>query len=216
MKKSVASDDLEVRVPQQSRSRKRFELILQEADKLLLEEGLSGFSIPELAKRLGFTRTSIYHFFPTPQAILNEVTRRYLKGLDDEFLAARAAATKVNWREAVLMIAEVVSNYYNAHPVGRMLILGMSASEESYHALAAAMDQIQRQIDVLMPAFGFRASSSNPNVAALTVEIGTACLRLSYHLHGEITKEYQKECARVMISYLENFIDEAGNEQAGR
>lgn len=208
MKKTVASDDLEVRAPQQSRSRKRFELILQESDKLLLEKGINGFSIPELAKRLGFTRTSIYHFFPTPQAILNEVTRRYLKLLEEELVGAEMAAANMSWRRVVHMMAEILATFYNNHPVGRMMILGVSSSDESYHALAATMEQIQRRINMVFSAFGIHASKENPNVAAITVEIGTACLRLSYHLQGEITEEYQYECARVMISYLENFVVE--------
>lgn len=78
----------EARAPQQLRGKARFEKILAEAEQVLLAKGISGFSIPELAERLAYTRTSIYHFFPTPYAVLNELTRRYLIKLEEHVEAA--------------------------------------------------------------------------------------------------------------------------------
>ena len=71
-------------------NRERFDQVLDAAEELLREEGLSGFSIPVLAERLEFTRASIYKFFPTPYAVLNELTVRYLGELEKQ-LGERAA-----------------------------------------------------------------------------------------------------------------------------
>ena len=199
----------EARVPQQARGRERFESILAESETLLLAKGLSDFSIPDLAERLGCTRTSIYHFFPTPYAILNELTRRYLVKIEEHVVAAGKKSAGLPWTQTVYQIAEAVTEFNNGNPVGRMLVLGTIASDESHKALELTIEHIGRQVDRLMRAFGIILPQSKPNAPALTVELGTACLRLSYHLHGEITPEYQEESAKAMISYLKNFADSA-------
>lgn len=195
----------EARVPQQERGRERFEQILSESEKLLLEKGLSGFSIPDLAERLNYTRTSIYHFFPTPYAILNELTRRYLVKLEKHTAAAGTEFEHMLWPQVLHEISRVATEFHNANPVGRMLVLGAPASSESHRALEMTIEHLGRQIIRLMRSIGVELPREKPNAPALTVELGVACMRLSYHLHGEITREYQKECAKAMISYLENF-----------
>lgn len=204
-----AANILEARAPQQLRGRERFERILAESEILLLEKGLSAFSIPDLAARLGYTRTSIYHFFPTTYAILNELTRRYLVKLEEHVQVAGQEAATLPWPQIVYRISEAVTRFHNNHPVGRMLILGATASDESHKALELTIEHLGRQVDRLMRSVDVRLPQSKPDAAALTVELGTACLRLSYHLHGEITPEYQAESARAMVSYLENFAGSA-------
>ena len=199
----------EARAPQQARGRERFERILAESETVLLAKGLSGFSIPDLAERLGYTRTSIYHFFPTPYAILNELTRRYLVKIEEHVVAAGEKSAALPWPQIVYQIAEAVTEFHNGNPVGRMLILGTIASDESHRALELTIEHLGRQVDRLMQAFGIVLPQSKPNAPALTVELGIACLRLSYHLHGEITPEYQEESAKAMISYLQNFAGKA-------
>ena len=195
----------EARAPQQERGKERFERILAESEILLIDTGLSAFSIPNLAARLGYTRTSIYHFFPTPYAILNELTRRHLVKLEEHVALAGQKSAKLPWPQIVHQIAAAVSTFHNRNPVGRMLILGTVASDESHRALELTIEHLGRQVDQLMQSVGVVLPRSKPNAPALTVELGTACLRLSYHLHGEITPEYQVESAKAMISYLENF-----------
>lgn len=201
----TVTDLNEARPPRQERGRDRFERILSASETLLIDKGLPGFSIPDLAGRLGYTRTSIYHFFPTPYAILNELTRRYLVKLEEHVQTAGQKATALPWPQVVHRISEAVAAFHNRNPVGRMLILGSMASDESYKALELTIEHLGRQVTLLMKTVNVDLPKTKPNAAALTVELGTACLRLSYHLHGEITPEYQEECARAMISYLENF-----------
>tara|TARA_R110001583_G_scaffold5106_12_gene28274 strand:- start:1011 stop:1667 length:657 start_codon:yes stop_codon:yes gene_type:complete len=195
----------EARAPQQLRGKARFEKILAEAEQVLLAKGISGFSIPELAERLAYTRTSIYHFFPTPYAVLNELTRRYLIKLEEHVEAAVQQLGELTWQEMVYKITEAVADFHNSKPVGRMLILGAMASDESSKALELTIEHLGGQVETLMAAVNVLLPASNPNARALTVELGTACLRLSYHFHGVITPEYQRESARAMISYLNNF-----------
>ena len=193
------------RVPQQARGRERFEGILTASEALLLEKGIDGFSIPELASVLKCTRTSIYHFFPTPFAILNELTSRYLSRLEAEVQAVSVGFENRPWRDVINHVSEVVSRFHNSNPVGAMLILGAVATSESHQALQLTISHLGRYVDNLMRQIGVVLPDDEPNATALTVELGTSCLRLSYYLHGKVTEAYQRECGRAMISYLEQF-----------
>lgn len=193
------------RIPTQARGRARFEAILAASEALLLERGLAGFSIPDLASRLNCTRTSIYHFFPTPNALLNELSKRYLERLENHSREVGLACEHLPWAEVLQEISSAIMRFHNAHPVGRMLILGAPASDESFRALELTISHLGRQIRRLMRSIDVELPREAPDAAALAVELGTACLRLSYHLHGEITTAYRDECASAMIRFLEPY-----------
>lgn len=51
------------------------ESILKSLEKLLLTEGLEGFSVPKVAAQAGTSVKTIYRYFPTRQALLDAATR---------------------------------------------------------------------------------------------------------------------------------------------
>ncbi len=195
------------RVPQQSRGRERFEKILAAAEALLRQRGPSGLSIPELAERLGYTRTSIYHFFPTPYAVLNELTRRSLLELEQEIQRRALEVVVLDWRAGVERIVTVAAAFLNERPVARMLILGGSATDESYKALEFTVQRLGRVAERLLQGVDIRLPEGGPDVATLAVELGTSSFRLSNFLHGEITADYQREAILAMSSYLAHYAD---------
>lgn len=65
------------RAPRQERGRRRLDDILDAAEQLLLEVGPNGASIQEIARRAGSSVGSIYHFFPTKDAILAALRARF-------------------------------------------------------------------------------------------------------------------------------------------
>ena len=105
------------RQPLQQRAKDRFERVLEEAEAVLLEAGLAGFSIPVLAQRLGYPRATIYKFFPTPYAILNELLRRHLARLEQD-LYHKAASFPVgqSWREVAAAVVHFAAEFHNEFP----------------------------------------------------------------------------------------------------
>lgn len=65
------------RAPRQERGRRRIDEILDAAEQLLLEQGPGAASIQEIARRAGASVGSIYHFFPTKEAILTALQARF-------------------------------------------------------------------------------------------------------------------------------------------
>jgi AcrR family transcriptional regulator len=196
------------RQPLQQRAKDRFERVVDGARELLLESGLSGFSIPELATRLGYSRATIYNFFPTPYTIFNELTRRYLTELEQALYRGAQGLLQVSWQEGAKGMAAFASQFYNANPVARLLILGGPITDESYRAQELMIQRLGQLVQQVFTQRGIKLPAAPPDVSLLAVEIGTTCYRVSFFLHGEITPEYQEEAGKAMIAYLSRYAPE--------
>lgn len=194
------------RQPQRLRTRVRFDQVLDTAEVLICEEGLSGFSIPVLAERLGFTRASIYKFFPTPYAVLNELVQRQLSLLE-VCLTRRAAETvDLSWQDALRAVSFEAVIFYNKNLVARLLLLGGPATGDSYRALELLIQRLGGLTRQIMEPRAIFLPKSKPDAATLMVEIGTSCFRVSQFLHGRITPEYRDEAVRAMEAYLSLYV----------
>lgn len=189
------------RQPQRLRTRARFDQILDTAQTLLRDEGLSAFSIPVLADRLGYTRASIYKFFPTPYAVLNELVQRQLSLLEQRLARTVADSMAQPWPEAMRAAVFAAVEFYNENPVARLLILGGPATHDSYRALELTVQRLGGLIRQLLAPRGIHLPTA-PDVATLLVETGTGCFRVSQFLHGRITPQYRDEAAKAMGAYL--------------
>jgi AcrR family transcriptional regulator len=204
----VLSSDALPRRPLQQRAKERFERVLEEAETLLLEAGLGGFSIPLLAERLGYPRATIYKFFPTPYAVLNELLGRCLARLEQALVreAAPVVAQGLPWREAAQLLVTHAAAFHNANPVARLLILGGPVSDESYRAQEITIQHLGSLTRRLFDTVGVKLPQE-PDVATLAIDIGTTCFRHSVFLHGEITPAYRDEAVYAMLAYLSRYAD---------
>lgn len=189
------------RQPHQHRARVRFDQVLAAAEALLVEEGLSGFSIPAVAQRLGYTRASIYKFFPTPYAVLNELVQGKLADLEARLMRLAPEIQGRPWPEGLRAMVLKAAAFYNADRVARLLILGGPVSDDSYRVQELTIQRLGGLARSLLPA-GLRLPATRPDAAMLLVEIGTTCFRVSQFLHGRITPEYQEEAVIVMQGYV--------------
>ena len=204
---SAALDRLALaRQPRQQRARDRFEQVLDCAQELLREEGLAGFSIPAVADRLGYTRASIYKFFPTPNAVLNELARRSLDALEARLQKLAPAILPQPWPQALRAMTLEAAAFHNANPVARTLILGGPVSDDSFRAQELTIQRLGQLTRALFLTRGLHLPDSKPDAAMLAVDLGTTCFRVSQFLHGRITPEYAEEAVFVMEAYLRRYI----------
>jgi AcrR family transcriptional regulator len=194
------------REPLQQRSQERFEAVLSAAIQLLKETGLSGFSIPALAGRLQFTRTSIYNFFPTPYAILNELARRELVAMEAYIARHAGRRSRRGWREQVRVTVDTAAAYYDENPVAQMLLLGGSQSDETYRAQALTVQHLGSWSKWMFQEVGVTLPTRPIDVVELAIELGEHCFRHSVFLHGRITAPFRNEAASVMVRYLEPYV----------
>ena len=196
------------RQPLQQRAKDRFERVVESARELLLEKGLSGFSIPDLATRLGYSRATIYNFFPTPYTIFNELTRRYLTELEQMLVRNSTELLRRPWREGAQGMAAFAAGFYNDNPVARLLILGGPITDESYRAQELMIQRLGQLVQQFFQQRGIVLPPAPPDVSLLAVELGFTCFRVSFFLHGGITPQYQDEAGKAMIAYLSQYVAE--------
>lgn len=189
------------RRPSQVRSKDRFEKVITAADAMLAEGGLGALSIPALADKLGMTRRSIYLFFPTHYAVLNEVTQRYIHRLEKQLAQVLSAFQQNDLTEIVARVTFAAAEFHNRNPVGCLLILGGAVSDRSYRAQEMNTRHLGELARRSLSGYGV-VVPTEPDVASLAIELGTACFRHSYGAHGTITENYKIEAAYVMLLYL--------------
>ena len=95
------------RVPQQARSREKFEAILAAALRLIHEKGYEQVSMREIAREVGFPIASVYQYFPNKLAIVRQLWESYTSTLA-ELMGAELATVSEDAPEGSL--ERVVSN----------------------------------------------------------------------------------------------------------
>lgn len=192
--------------PQREAGFQRYQTVLDGADILLREVGLNGFSIPALAERLGYTRRSIYKFFPTPYAILNELTQLYLNQLETHLQAtAQTLAENLDWQALITAMNRAAADFHNQQPVSRVLILGGAVTDESFRVTEFSIRKLGELLTRLMSRYAV-VLPTKPDTASLAVDIGTAVFRVSNLYHGHITDAYAAESSHAMVAYLDRYI----------
>ena len=73
----VLASDESGRAPQQDRGHRRVESILDAAEQIFAESGVNAATTNAIADRAGASVGSLYHFFPSKDAVLLAVARRY-------------------------------------------------------------------------------------------------------------------------------------------
>lgn len=202
------------KVPRQQRARDRFEAVLKEAESVLESEGLAGFSIPVVAERLGMTRGSVYAYFPTPYAVLNELVQRHLSDLESLYVEHAYELEGNTWWNAIEWAMDQAAKFHNDRPAARLLILGGAVSDTSYRSLESLLKRLgglTRGV-WMNHARGRGARGKLPadlDVFTLAIDIGLACFRRSFFEHGEIRPEYKDAAVHAMRSFLQPYLESA-------
>lgn len=71
------------RVPQQARSREKFDAILAAALRLIHEKGYEQVSMREIAREVGLPIASVYQYFPNKLAVVRQLWESYTSTLAD-------------------------------------------------------------------------------------------------------------------------------------
>ena len=189
------------RQPQKRATRDRVEGILREAEAILLAEGINGFSIPMLAARLGYTRASIYRFFPTPYAVINKLSLRYFDDLSERVKHLARVHTEMGWQDLLALLIRFSAIYYNERPAARLLMLGGALTDMSFSVQEQTNQDLGNMIRVLLQDRGLTLASE-PDRASIAVGIIDGILRHSQYRYGRVTDECCEEAIRASIAYL--------------
>ncbi len=121
-----------IRAPQQERSQKRVELILNGARKVILKKGCAGLKMGDIAKAAKISIGSIYQYFPNKHAIIAGLAQDYL----DQFAEHVRAAVEdrpSSLDDLSARTTALLRQYYVLHrndPVVRDVWMGSATDKE--------------------------------------------------------------------------------------
>ncbi len=155
--------------------------LLRSAAELLEEQGVSGVTLREVARRAGVSHNAPYRHFPDLQSLLAALAAEGFRMLDARAAASPAAA-----------MGEAYVGFALAHPERFRLMFGGSVSHEDHPQLLQAALQSHQS---LVAAFRSRSDLPDPEAAAAaawSLVHGLALLLLGGHFvrtRGDATAE---------------------------
>lgn len=118
----------DIRSPQQRRSRKRVDQILDAARKVIAERGPAAATITEIADVAGINVGSIYQYFPNKGAIVDAVGTLYWEEFNQRLEAEMAAPPQTPEEMVIAFEALIEADYRTglADPAARDIWQGVS------------------------------------------------------------------------------------------
>lgn len=191
------------RLPRQERGRRRVDEILDAAEALIVEAGPSACSVQELARRAGASVGSMYHFFPTKDAIFEALRMRY--AAEGHAMAARIQAEANEWsrlpfREFVDRLLALLADFMARTPA-YFVLHGMESGPSMKDA--AAREAMGTALTSLL---GMRDPSATRGECARRVEIlmviGEGITTQMARSAPKQRSRYMEELRRAMFGYL--------------
>ena len=199
------------RAPQQQRSQKTVEQIIEAADVVFGEVGLDRATTVMIAKRASVSVGSLYHFFPDKRAIARAVIDRYFAATSQDLEAAVAEVqTLEDAPKVVGRILRVAAARQRQHPGYYALSAMDSPGREGSLTRPVRVMILNRCVDVLRQI----GSPLSDEQAELTVNFVTESMRHFLYVAPQEDPErarYLDELERMLVSY---FRDRLGLERS--
>jgi AcrR family transcriptional regulator len=194
---------LRPRKPQRANGRRRYELLLDAAERLLAREYGLGLTIQQLAREAGVPMASVYHFFPGPVAVSVALSERYMAGFERLVASPIIDRNSISWRQIIDILHQRAVGFYRAHPYAQKLLLG------SDHSWAIRQADVANNRRIAGAVVGLIADKF-PQVAApellealvIGINVGDAVYAVSIAERGEITPDFAREATIAACAYL--------------
>lgn len=95
--------------------------VVREATRLFAEKGYEGVTMGELATRVGLRKASLFHHFPTKDAIYARVLTELVEGVTTAVLGA--ATSKGAWDERLDVLSDTITATLGAQPDAARLLV---------------------------------------------------------------------------------------------
>lgn len=117
--------------PQQDRSRARYQALLDAAEQVIVESGLQGLAMREVARRANLSIASVYHYFPSATALIRAVVERQLHKLNEILetgLQTRFSMDKTDFNvEQLNLLIDDIANFFFNTPSASEVGAGLHA-----------------------------------------------------------------------------------------
>jgi AcrR family transcriptional regulator len=196
------------RVPQQARSREKFDAILSATLRLIHAKGYEQVSMREIAREVGVPIASVYQYFPNKLAIVRQLWESYTSTLG-EVLASelRAASSDPSTPTIERVVSRVVDHMVDHHRENPEL-LDVWRSVDGAPELRA----LNRHDTInVAQAITSTVIASRPNVdpsvamsrALIACETASSTVKLAQELPHALVDDLYEELKAVLVSIFE-------------
>jgi AcrR family transcriptional regulator len=201
--KTAKIETFRPRRPERANGRKRYEQLLEAAERLLDQSGSSELTIQNVAREAEVPMASVYHFFPSPAAISVALAESYLSGFAALVREPIPNRAEKSWQEIIAILIERTVEFYRAHPYAQTLVLG---SDHSWHIRKADLDNNRVMADVILDhirdKFALVETRALWDAIMVGISLSDAVLSLSIAEQEVITRHYASEAVVAVCGYL--------------
>ena len=191
----------------QARSLERRIKILDAAREMLTSESISNLSLYEVARKAEIPPSSLYHFFPKIDFLLQALAEEVFDAFD-KCVGDPIPADQVNhWTDIGFILETRMQTYYRENPMARALILGqhlhsdiMAADHQHDAAMGESIAAIYSRF------FKMPELPSGYNIFAIALQIADKVYAMSHQEFGNITQEMAREGWLAARAYLSLYI----------
>ena len=180
--------------------------ILDVADQVLGSTAIEDFSLLAVAKAAGMPNASIYHFFPSAEAVLVGLLRRYLAAMDVLIADAISGAPAMDWQKFVRHLFEIIRTFYADNPRAARLVLqvggfgGLQLVDDEHIA-----DMASFAMEAFEARFHLPLIEDSHRRVAIAIAVSDRIWSMDVH-EGQVSDFVFDESQRMIISYLANFL----------
>ncbi len=191
------------RKPTQARGIAKFEQILDAAHKLIEEQPAREISLYDIADEAGVAAGSVYHFFPSIEAVFVALVERYDERFANIIGDTDPENSEAGWQDLLVLHTENSRMFINAHPPALMLLIGPLRSWQSRQVDTVGDTRIaQAMLESYGRHFILPLQPEPDVILHHSIRILESLWELSYQQYGYVTDEMSVETNRAMIAYL--------------
>ncbi|MBD0333974.1 MAG: TetR family transcriptional regulator [Cyanobacteria bacterium Co-bin13] len=192
------------RVPQQARSRQRFNQILEAAAQVFEEVGYEAASTELIAARAQTSIGSLYRFFPDKFSILLALAEHFAEQMRELFAAnCNASAAHEPLAQVLSRTVDAFDTLYTTQPGCRTVMLQSRVTPELQAVNTRVDREIVVQLEVFLALRQPQMAAERRQVAAfVSVEVAGALQLLSLAQDEQLHQQIVAETKQVLIGYL--------------
>jgi AcrR family transcriptional regulator len=213
--------------PQQDRSRVRLQSLLDAAEEVIVESGLHGLAMREVARRANLPIASVYHYFPSTAALIRALIERQLeklRGILETGLRARfpmdaadmsAEQVKALMVEQVKGLIDDIAAFFFNTPSATEIWGGLQAYPD---LRTLDIEDTKKNAALIQPVFARFIPSLEPGqtpvMAMVLVESISATLRFAIALPPDVRVQIVDTLKNFVTQWLTGLLQTAGGTNA--
>ncbi|QZY28716.1 TetR/AcrR family transcriptional regulator [Nocardioides coralli] len=198
------------RVPTQERSRRRVEMILDAAERLVLEHGVEHLTTRDVAQAAQVPVASLYQYFAAKEDVLIALAERHMAEMDEQVMTDLAAVDPLTVEGLVRSVMQSFRRVYDRRRAFVVIYLRGRTNTAVHRFGRDHNRRVARMLREFAVDAGIAEADLPPAAAELAVEIGDRVFQLAYDkdLRGD---DFLVEEGMAMVAgYLEQYATPAG------